>query len=381
MLNILHIDMDAFFASVEIAEQPELVNKPVVVTGHIGERSVVSAANYVARQYGVFSAMSLKIAQQKCRSLVIITADFSKYNYISGQVRRIIEHYTPEIEQASIDEFYIDVKNSHLLFGPSEQIALNIKKEIRIKFNLTCSIGLSYNKLLAKIGSGLNKPDGFTVISPENFEQVMDQMNINKIPGIGPKTAALLYKKNIQTIYELRQMDLIRLGKLFGINALYLYNSARGIGDDQLTLESEIKSISHETTFSFDTADINIIQKTLLDLSDKVAARLREDGLRGRTIRIKVKYYDFKLVSRQSSFNDYISSSEEIYQNAVELIKDLNYKPIRLVGVGVTGLTDDSEQLMIFSGSTENTGKKVDKNIDVINKKFGKGVIKRARLL
>lgn len=382
MTDILHIDMDAFFASAEIAERPELIDKPVVVTGHIGNRSVVSAANYVARKYGIFSAMPLKTARNKCKNLIILTADFKKYHTLSHQIYKIIEKYTPDIEQTSIDEFYLDVSQSHLLFGSSEDIARQIKKQIKQAFHLTCSIGIAANKLLAKIGSDLHKPDGLTIINPGSFNQIIDPLSIEKIPGIGPKTAQVLHDHNIFLIRELRQFDLDRLKKLFGINALYLYNAARGIGYSQLTSQAEIKSVSHEMTFEYDTQDMDIIRKILLQLSDMVAVRLRKYNILGKTIKVKVKYFDFKSISRQISLNNYMNSSEEIFQNSWQLMQDLNIKPIRLLGIGVSTLLDSNkqEQLLIFNNNKKKDIR-FDKNIDIINKKFGKDVIKRASLI
>ncbi|MDD5065618.1 MAG: DNA polymerase IV [bacterium] len=382
MPDILHVDMDSFFASVEIRERPELKDKPVAVSGDAVQRSVVSTANYAAREYGVFSAMPVMTALKKCPGLIVIKADMEKYERISCEVSGLLREFTPEIEPASIDEFYLDVSSSHLLFGSSIEIAEKIKKRIRTSFSLTCSIGLSYNKLLAKIASNLNKPDGLTVIDEKNMHSLLDPMKIGTIPGIGPKTSALLNRHGLYTIRDVQGTELSVLKRLLGINALYIYNACRGIGSSELILESDARQISREITLEHDTLDLAVLRPVLLELSDRVAERLREGGLHGKTIRLKIRYFDFKMTTRQVTLLRPINTANEIFQHILEMLRDLLVRPVRLAGVGVGSLSDSGEeQQLIFPEEEKKVRLGREKNRDEINRKFGKDSIKRASLL
>ena len=380
MENILHIDMDAFYASVEENDKPEYKNKPLAVVGDTNNRSVVSTANYAARKYKVFSAIPLKTALKRCPSLLVLKADFSKYSKISKRIFNILQKYTPEIEQASIDEFYIDVKGSHLLFGSSEEIAGKIKKEIYDCLKLTCSIGISYNKLLAKIASDLHKPDGLTIINKNNFNNIFKNLKIEKIPGIGEKTARIFHSRNIYLIKDLRDLSLSELKRLTGMNGYYLYNAVRGIGENKLTPHHEIKSISNEVTLEYDTTDFNQIKRLILDLSEKVGRRLRKKNFKGKTIRLKLRYFDFKTITRQVTLKKYTNTTEEIYKYSMELVKDLIHRQVRLIGIGMGSLYNekDNKQLKLFGEDNKECG--FETNIDSLNEKF-KNKIKRASLL
>ncbi len=380
MENILHIDMDAFYASVEENDKPEYKNKPLAVVGDTNNRSVVSTANYAARKYKVFSAIPLKTALKRCPSLLVLKADFSKYSKISNRIFNILQKYTPEIEQASIDEFYIDVKGSHLLFGSSEEIAGKIKKEIYDRLKLTCSIGISYNKLLAKIASDLHKPDGLTIINKNNFNNIFKNLKIEKIPGIGEKTARIFHSRNIYLIKDLRDLSLSELKRLTGMNGYYLYNAVRGIGENKLTPHHEIKSISNEVTLEYDTTDFNQIKRLILDLSEKVGRRLRKKNFKGKTIRLKLRYFDFKTITRQVTLKKYTNTTEEIYKYSMELVKDLIHRQVRLIGIGMGSLYNekDNKQLKLFGEDNKECG--FETNIDSLNEKF-KNKIKRASLL
>lgn len=383
MLDILHIDMDSFYASVEMVEHPEFKNKPLVVSGDTTSRSVVSTANYVARKYGIFSAMPLKTALSKCKNLIVIKASFEKYERTSKIIYDIISQFTSEMEQASIDEFYIDVKSSHLLFGTSQEIAKKIKNEIYKKLKITCSIGISYNKLLAKMASNLNKPNGLTILSKENFHHLMDKLPIDKIPGIGPKTKKILNTHQVYSIKDLQNIDISELKRLVGMEALYLHQAASGMGNSEITKIVEPRSVSNEITLDYDTKDENILKHVLLELCDKVARRLRENNITGKTIKLKIKYFDFKSITKQIKLNKEIISSEDISKNIMDLLADREDKPIRLLGVGVSSLIDKNktEQLVMFQSEQESKKVEYEHKIDAIADKFGNKAIKRASLL
>ncbi len=380
MENILHIDMDAFYASVEENDKPEYKNKPLVVVGDTNNRSVVSTANYAARKYKIFSAMPLKTALNRCPSLFVHKADFSKYSKISNRIFNILQKYAPDIEQASIDEFYVDVKGSHLLFGSSEEIAGKMKKDIYAHLKLTCSIGISYNKLLAKIASDLHKPDGLTIINKKNFNNIFENLKIEKIPGIGEKTARIFHNKNIYLIKDLKGLSLSELKRLTGMNGYYLYNAVRGIGENKLTPHHEIKSISNEVTLEYDTTDFNHIKRLILDLSEKVGRRLRKKNFKGKTIRLKLRYFDFKTITRQVTLKKYTNTTEEIYKYSMELVKDLIHRQVRLIGIGIGSLYSekDNKQLKLFEEDDKEC--RFETEIDSLNERF-KNKIKRASLL
>ncbi len=383
MLDILHIDMDSFYASVEMVEHPEFKNKPLVVSGDTTSRSVVSTANYIARKYGIFSAMPLKTALSKCKNLIVIKASFEKYERTSRTIYDTISQFTSEIEQASIDEFYIDVQGSHLLFGASRDVAKKIKIEIYNKLKLTCSIGISYNKLLAKMASNLNKPDGLTILSKENFHQIMDTLPIEKIPGIGPKTKKLLNTHQVYCIKDLQNIDISELKRFVGMEALYLHQAASGMGNSEITKIVEPCSVSNEMTLDYDTKDENVLKQVLLELCDKVARRLRENNVTGKTIKLKIKYFDFKTITKQIKLNKEIATNDEIVDNIFSLFYKMNDKPIRLLGVGVSSLVDKNkaEQLVMFQSEQENKKIEYEHKIDAITDKFGNNKIKRASLL
>lgn len=373
--------MDAFYASVEENGHPEYKNKPLAVVGDIGNRSVISTANYAARKYNIFSAMPLQTALKKYPSLTVVKANFSRYSEVSKKVKKIVEEYTPEIEQASIDEFYLDVKSSHLLFGSSEEIAEKIKKDIYMNLKLTCSIGISCNKLLSKIASNLQKPGGLTIIDKNNFNDTMDNLKIEKIPGIGKKTAQILHYKNIYLIKDLRNQSLHELKSLLGLNGYYLYNAARGIGEKKLSFSHETKSISHENTLEYDTTDIIQIKTLILNLSEKTGRRLREAKLKGKTVKIKLRYYDFKTITKQITLNEYTDVTNIISKYSMELIEDLITRPIRLIGIGISSLIDEKDNMQLELFNKDGKKKQFEESMDSLNKKFGDKIIKRASLL
>jgi len=379
MEDILHIDMDAFYASVEQRDHPEYKGKPLVVSGDVGSRSVISTASYEARKYNIFSAMPLAAALKKCPDIIIINPDFKKYASASDHIKTILHEYSPEIEQASIDEFYLNISGSHLLFGSSFEIAKKIQSHIKKELQLTCSIGISYNKLLAKMASNIKKPEGITHITGSNLSALFDHLEIEKIPGLGKKAALKLHMINVFTIKELKKLSLKKLNELFGINGTYFYNASRGIGSSELIFSNDVKSISNEITLKYDTMDQNIIKKIMLKLSDQVASRLRMDKLKGKTIKIKLRYYDFKTISKQLTLVEFINTADDLYRIGLDLIDDMISRPIRLIGVGVSSLIhENNEQLSLFKN---NKKLEFEKNIDVINKKFGSKTIKRGSLL
>ncbi len=380
--NIIHIDMDAFFASVEEKYNLALKKLPIAICGKITNRGVVSTANYNARKFGVHSAMSIITAQKLCPQLHLIEGNFQLYKKESAAFEQICSKYTPDYEKTSIDELYLDVSKSHLLYGTTIQIAKKIQTEIKKNLKLNCSIGISFNKLFAKIASDLNKPYGFTVISKKNFKEILFPLKINKIPGIGKKSGSILNSYKIFTIKDLYNSSKKILTNILGLNGEKLYYAVHGLTEYSITPPENYKekSISNETTLNFDTTDYSILKKIMITLVEKVSERLREKNLKGKTIKVKVKYFDFYSTTRQISLNVPDNKTEIFLKYADALLEPLIVKPIRLIGFGITNLTEPhgKKQLYLF----ETTPKHVpDETIDKMRKKFGADIIKKATML
>jgi len=332
--RILHIDMDAFFAAVEEKRNPALKGKPVVIggSGDPSKRGVVSTANYEARKFGIHSAMPLKTAYKLCPQAIFLPVDYEVYVATSRQVKAVLKRICPIMEDVGIDEAFLDISE---IPGGSEEIAGNIKSAILGKTGLTCSIGIAPNKLLAKIASDMQKPNGMTIFYEDNIETRLWRLPIRKLYGIGPKTEAHLKTLGIETIGQLAALSLEKLLEEFGKSyGHYLYEASRGIDESPLITHWEPKSISRETTFQVDVKDWQVIAKTIADLTKEVIADLKDQGYRAKTVAIKIRFSDFKTFTRAKTISDYSDSEEEIRKAAFSCLKriELN-KRVRLIGV------------------------------------------------
>jgi DNA polymerase-4 len=369
---ILHIDMDAFFISVEQRDNPALLGKPAAVCGSLS-RSVVTSATYEARPYGIRAGMSTQEAKRRCPQLILVEGNHSKYTETAARIFSILKEYTPLVEVASIDEAYLDITQSLLLFQSSLLIAQSIKDQIREREQLTCSIGVAPNKLLAKLGSRLKKPDGLVVIRKEEMEEILRDLPVSKLNGIGPKLAGALNSMGIFTCGQLGKFPVSVLAKRFGVIGERLHEMGLGLDDSPVMPfdeEEDAKSISHSVTLEEDTSDPNILRKVLLQLSEKVSKRMRRERFYGRRIAITVRYSDFFTFSKQKTFSKWINSGNEIFQHAFEIFESIPHpKPIRLLGVGVSLLKKEWCQLDLF----EERGKKdgLLKAMDRVNERFG----------
>lgn len=336
--RIIHIDMDAFFAQVEQYDNPELRNKPVIVGGRSYNRGVVATASYEARKFGVHSAMPTKTAHKLCPKGIFVNPRFERYKEISDQVREIFLSYSEFIEPLSLDEAYLDITESVNKRCSAKAIALSIQSDIFEKTGLTSSSGISYNKYLAKIASGMNKPKGTTVIDYSNVLEILHELPIGKFPGVGKVTEEKMIALNIKTgkdLYDLTKNDLILK---FGKRGESLYNKARGIGTNELTVQRERKSIGKETTFDYDRNNDIEILAVLEELSEKVSTRLEDKQLVGRVVAVKIKTGDFEAHSKQMMTMDPIYKGSDIYHYAYNLyheVKEMDV-PIRLIGVTVS---------------------------------------------
>jgi DNA polymerase-4 len=369
---ILHIDMDAFFISVEQRDNPSLLGKPAAVCGSLS-RSVVTSATYEARPYGIRAGMSTQEAKRRCPQLILVEGNHSKYTETAARIFSILKEYTPLVEVASIDEAYLDITQSLLLFQSPPLIAQSIKDQIREREQLTCSIGVAPNKLLAKLGSRLKKPDGLVVIRKEEVEEILRDLPVSKLNGIGPKLAEALNSTGIFTCGQLGKFPVSVLAKRFGVIGERLHEMGLGLDDSPLMPfdeEEDAKSISHSVTLEEDTSDPNILRKVLLQLSEKVSKRMRRERFYGRRIAITVRYSDFFTFSKQKTFSKWINSGNEIFQHAIEIFESIPHpKPIRLLGVGVSLLKKEWCQLDLF----EKRDKKDNllQAMDRVNERFG----------
>ncbi|TGE33287.1 DNA polymerase IV [Desulfosporosinus sp. Sb-LF] len=380
--RILHVDMDAFYASVEQRDDPTLLGKPVVVGGRPNSRGVVSAASYEARKFGVHSAMPLAEACRRCPQAVFLPVNFPKYREASFHIRQIFLTYTPMVEPLSLDEAFLDVTGSTSLFGPAETIALTIKQRIQQELNLTASVGLGCNKFLAKLASDLRKPNGFVIVPPDRVQEFLDPLSVERIWGVGKKTAEQLHKLNIRTVRDLRRLEQGFLTRLFGIMGSQLYQLAQGIDDRPVESDRIVKSIGRETTFPTDIADIEVLETALLKLSVEVGRNLRKEMLKGKTITLKARYDDFRTVSRSRTLQRATDLDNVIYQEARNLLQEVSPKqPLRLIGITLNNLTDQMEAQLSLFEEPQQERENLIKVLDLVNEKYGDHSITRARLL
>jgi len=372
---ILHLDQNAFFASVEQQAKPELRGKPIAVVG-AAHRTVITTASYEARAFGVRTGMAIWEGKRACPDLIIVRGDNKKYTYTSARVVEMMREYTPLVEPFSIDEAFLDVTHSLKLFGSAENIAYQLKAKIKHSFGITCSIGIAPNKLLAKLASDMEKPDGLTVISPDQVKRVLEQMPVGELCGVGKKLQKqLLLYCNIRTCGELGRCDETVLVRRFGIIGSVLKRMGQGIDDSPVVPmeeEEQVKSVGHSMTLPRDIEDRGQILKRLLQLSEMVGRRARKYGLAGKTVSVYVRLGDFfSNFQKQSTLNRHINLSDEIYQAAVRLYDTLKVdQPVRLLGISLSNLREGEEtQPSLFE---ENRKKEqLTKAMDAVNNRFG----------
>ena len=381
-LTILHVDMDAFYASVEERDRPDLVGKPVIVGGTPEGRGVVAAANYVARRFGVHSAMPAVTAHRLCPHGIFLRPRMDYYAEISDQIRAIFANYTPLVEPLSLDEAFLDVTGSEPLFGPAVSIGRAIKQEIRERLRLVASVGVAPNKFLAKIASDVQKPDGFVVVEPAQVQEFLNPLPVGRLWGVGKVTGVVFEKLSIHTIGQLRQMPVELLRLHFGPSGDHLWELSQGIDQRPVVPEREAKSISHETTFAKDLADPEVMRAWLLELSEQVGCRLRRQGLKGRTVQLKVRFEDFHTITRAQTLPQPTDITHEIWQMASQMFAErlparrLN---VRLLGVGMSGLDHPGlVQRSLFPEVEHERQSRVDEVADRIKEKFGALSLQRA---
>ena len=382
---ILHCDMDAFYASVEERERPELVGKPVIVGGSPEKRGVVSAANYVARRYGVHSAMPAATARRLCPQGIYLPPRIDFYAEISRQIREIFERFTPLVEPLSLDEAFLDVTGSEGLFGPAMEIGRQIKQAIRKELHLVVSVGVAPNKFLAKIASDLKKPDALVVVEPDKVQEFLDPLPVERLWGVGRESSKVFQRLGIRTIGQLRQHPLDMLQARFGSSGEHLWNLAYGRDDRTVVPEREARSISNETTFERDVSDMEVLRAWLVDLVEQVGYRLRRHGLRGRTVHLKIRFADFSLITRSKTLAEPTDITDELWRAVDELLchrLPAVHLPVRLVGMGVSGLDDTGQvQCLLFDQDDRQKQTRLDSVVDRLKERFGTDALRRGSSL
>ena len=381
---ILHIDMDAFYASVEKLDNPDLSGKCVIVGG-LSNRGVVSAASYEARKFGIHSAMPMVKARQMCPHGIFVGPRMKRYKAVSKVIMSLLEEFSPRIEPVSIDEAYMDISGCERLHGELRQIAMQIKRKIKETVNLTCSMGIGPNKFIAKIASDIKKPDGLTIIMPDQTTLFLENLPIYKVPGVGKTKRRQLEDMGITTLGNVKTYPKSVILKKFGKFGHRLLKLSAGIDETPVVPHTRHKSVSAEETLQEDTDNKQLINNYILKHSDTVAGQLRKMEVKAKTVTLKIKQSDFKIVTKRATLPNPVQSSESIYNVAAKLLKDVKIKTkIRLIGVGASGLVSATVpvQMNIFEHLTSKRRgwEDVDKVVDNIEKKFGKDAIKRGTL-
>lgn len=389
---ILHIDMDAFYASVEERENPDLKGRPLIVGGRASARGVVAAANYAAREFGVYSAMPTATAVKRCPGLMIIKPRGDLYSQVSRQITAIFNRYTPRIEPLSLDEAFLDPGGSERLYGGAIEIGRRIKSDIKQELELIASVGVAPNKFLAKLASDHGKPDGFTVIHAEQVQSFLDPLPVERIWGVGRVTQARLAEFKINSVLDLRSRPKEFLIREFGKHGQQLWNLAHGVDDRAVTPDSEVKSVSQETTFDHDITEYDSIESSVMYLTECVGYRLREAGIKGKTVTVKIRYDDFRTITRSRSLDFHTNATDDIWREAKQILRQtLKDKPvsIRLAGVRMSGFGENERrQKSIFDRIPDEAGPEnprsdkkqlLDSLTDKIKNKYGKESIKRGK--
>jgi len=374
--------MDAFFAAIEALDDSSLKGKPVIVGG-LSRRGVVSTASYEARRFGIHSAMPVFKAREKCPHGIFLPVKMERYKEVSKKIMGLLKDFSPLVEQVSIDEAYLDITGTENLFGCPEDIARRIKERVGKETGLTCSIGIAPNKFMAKVASDMNKPDGLKIISDSEVDQFLSILPVGKIPGVGKRTLEELRRHSVKTVGDLKRFSKEQLLEDFGKFGLRLYNIAKGRDNESVTPDREIKSISSEETLQKDTGDLSKLKDLVKEHAEKVAWRLRNEELKGKTIIIKIKFSDFSAFTKSQTIAEATDSSKILRDSAMKLFLDSPIKrKVRLIGVAVSSLEASKEeaQMSLFEdpGKTDKN-RKVEEAMDEIRGKFGGKVIERGK--
>jgi len=375
---IAHVDLDAFFASVEQREHPEYDGQPVVVGAQPGNRGVVAAASYEAREFGIHSAMPIAEAYRRCPDAVFLRPNMEQYKEASQRVFSVLETITPVVEAASIDEAYLDVSGLEKLLGPPEEIGREMRDRIFSETQLTASVGIGPSRLIAKLGSESRKPDGLCVVRPDEVLDFLAPMPVSNLRGLGRQTQKIVDGLGIRTVAELRAFPEDELEQRLGARAAASFRrQAMGIASDEIVPDRQRKSISKETTFGTDVTDKNALRDTLRELAAGVAGIARRERLSGRVVTLKIRYEGFETHTRQRKLSGPTHDERQLFQTAWQLFEhgDLPVKPVRLIGVGISDWSEDEpDQGDLFDqGKESEQDQQLLETIDNVAERFGKG--------
>jgi DNA polymerase-4 len=379
---ILHLDFDAFFASVEEILDPSLKGKPLIVGAPPERRGVVASASYAARAFGVRSAMPTAQALRLCPHAVVLPPRHKIYSEYSTRMMAILSEYTPLIEPLSLDEAFLDVTGCEVRWGSPEELAHQLQERLEEELGLTASIGLASNKLVAKIASGLEKPRGFVVVPHGRESEFLAPLPVEKLWGVGEVTARSLHEMGVSTVGQLAKLPAAQLEAQFGRRGRDLYRQARGMDDRAVVVERVEKSLSREVTFAEDVGDLEVLRKELLILSESVGRQLRKRGLRGRTVKLKLRYADFRTLTRQVTMGTSTDLGQVIFDQAARLLDKARNRrrKVRLIGVGVSKLETEEQQLSLFEGAGDGRVEKLrrlSESVDRIRERYGDEAIRR----
>jgi DNA polymerase-4 len=375
---IFHIDLDAFFVSVEQVLDPELKGKPVIVGGDPERRGVVASASYEARPFGIHSGMPSAKAHRLCPQAIFIRPHFSLYKDSSAKFMKILGDFSPYIEPLGLDEAYLNVTGCEEPYGSPEKLALAIKERIHEELEITASVGIATCKVVAKIASDLCKPDGLLEIAPGKEQAFLNPLPVAKLPGVGKKTEQALKDMGITTVGELASLPLDKITRRFGATGAVLHSYARGIDDREVEAPGEAKSISQQLTFARDTLDRNFLEANLHNLCQEVCQELRSQNKRAKCVAIRLRYADFKTITRQVILQEASDVTQVVFATAQQLLSKAlaqQEKPVRLIGIRVSSLVGEGKQLSMFDSGTKKP-EHLDKAIDKIRRKYGPTAIK-----
>ena len=380
---IIHVDLDAFFASVETLIHPEWAGRALIVGGRPEGRGVVSSASYEARAFGVRSAMPTAQALRLCPQAILVPPRHGVYSQYSRGVMDLLRGYTPVLEQLSIDEAFLDVTGCERLWGPVEEIARTIQRRVAEELRLPVSLGVASSKLVAKIACDLGKPHGLVVVPQGGEEAFLAPLPIERLWGVGPVTAERLRSRGVETIGDLARLSHDALGAVFGEQAGRLHDAARGIDPAEVQPERARRSVSHEQTYSQDVDDPEVLRKTLLWMAESVGEALREKRVVAQTVRLKMRYGDFTTVLRQVTLPRATDQGQVLYEAALGLFE--RYwrppRPLRLIGLGASGLLEEGGYQLSLLDQTDQRNVRLNRALDEIRDRFGEGAIQRASLL
>jgi DNA polymerase IV len=382
---LFHVDLDAFYASVEKRDDPSLEGKPVIVGAAPGHRGVVSACSYEARRFGIHSAMPISQAYRRCPQGVYLPVRMERYLEVSRQVMGILGGYTPHVQQISVDEAFLDLTGTERLFGPALKTGRRLKGEVKERTGLVISVGIGPNKYLAKLATNAGKPDGLVEVLPEGAEAFLDGLALKDLWGIGEKTLQRLTELNITSVRQLRSIPRPELARLLGTGAAGFLGSAAQGGDPGIfSEEPRSRSLSSETTFERDRKDRSGIEHMLLELCHEIVFRMIDEGWKSKTVSLKLRFHDFTTISAQKTLKHWVASAEELHVVALELLASRwnGGIPLRLIGVGFSNLVpmESQDQLELFTDEFSRQ-KKVEETVFRIQRKMGDVTLTKASLL